>query len=319
MAVMMFSSCHDEPDPSVPENPSEETVTILGEWIDDIGVANCFTATVLHSDGTCSTEFGVSWPDQFSSAYYKFDQEFSYNKDSYSIFGYSPLAQENVTQEFKINHLDQLTLIASDASTGESSPLSRVIDTYNLKVGESRLFESRDYNLDPYEYTSFDEGIASVDKNGRISANRRGVSFIKAHTTLGNAVIRVVVTDEGKIIDDYTKWIFKSVNEVEQAYGKNRSLLDDNDHGLVYAYFPIDPIVEYLWFDVKFQEVYWVQLGLRDYYHMIDVKKQFDRDYKFIGEDDKSYHYSAIYGETKCYIILKKEGGEILILANLDD
>lgn len=244
-AGALFASCSEDENSKAPEfSPS-----IIGEWFEDAseGDAQLYSTTEIKEDGTLSMWFGYASSPQ--SLYFTYDGTYSYNDEKLTQRYVSPITGDNTTEEYDVKAVDDYTLTLYAENVATTSTHHRIVNTYNMSVGESKAFSVNDTNFDATSYSSTNNSIAQVDGSGNIVAMKRGMAFICANSSIGTAVIRVVVTDPDNVIDDFMSFIGSSITEVEKVYGRNYievpsiptertyALLDETTESVVFQHF----------------------------------------------------------------------------------
>ena len=212
-AFICLSSCESDDDsPTIPRE------NIIGEWFMDLGDASKvnFNDVVLASDGTFT-----DWEVNIG------------NGTNYDILGkgtyiYDGMIKIRDTTEYdrhqyyqvwKINSVTKYTLDVTDASIFRREVMHRVVDTYRMNIGDNKQWNVNDAGFNALSYVSCDDKIATVDASGMITAKKRGTSFIRAISESEEAVIKVVVVDANNVIDDYTRFVGKKIDNLVDYLG----------------------------------------------------------------------------------------------------
>lgn len=167
----------------------------------------------------------------------------------HSVQGKYIIKDNNITTEFSINQGGQSTssLKVTNGLTF-SAPLHRFSEDYTLYfnriVGEITLTVDSIVdieadvrkNIEAYAaqlaeikgYEMSDEAIASVDESGHVTGKLIGVTFLKVETSVGTAVLKVSVSDNNELWNDYSKVLGKGFDEVEHLLGKHYAFKNDS-------------------------------------------------------------------------------------------
>mgnify|MGYP002623918853 CR=1 FL=1 len=224
---------------------------VVGRWyaennVDD-PVFNMYAEYVFTADGVI-----------YADEYRKIN---GFRRDS--IQGKYSIKDNNITTEFSINQGGQstsslkvtngLTFAASFHRFSEDYTL-----TFNRVVGEIMLTvdtmvnvkDELQHNIEtcsaqPTEikgYEMSDESIASVDDSGLVTTKLIGVTFLKVITSAGTAVLKVSVSDENNLWNDFSQVLGKDFSEVEHLLGKHYAFRNDTLFRYYYDNYYIDSV-----------------------------------------------------------------------------
>lgn len=210
IACLAITGCHDDEDKG---KTIQIRGTIVGDWLNDQSNGNTklFAVNSYHEDGT--VEQCLVWINKAQNTY-----DFSngtYRCDNITYTEY----YDNNNTSFDVQYMDGYSMIISNSDLGVFETMNRIVNTYDMVVGEEQLYVIEDMDFVPTEYVSTDPVIASVDDSGLIHAVKQGMAFIKATSSLGTAVIRVNVTDPHNIIDDFASYMGASIEVIKNIYG----------------------------------------------------------------------------------------------------
>ena len=170
---------------------------------------------------------------------------------------------------------------------------ARLLDNVTLKPGES---DSPEYNIlvktDIKGFKSHDTKIALVDPtSGQITGVKAGHTYVDIMTSLGTAVIEVVVFDTDNMFDDYSYAFGKTIPEIVELLGENYDYRDDNN-GLIYL------SDDYLIDEIRFitgaydkTHVEFVQLGLNNNISSNAIINHLSEKYSALSNSDGVYNY----------------------------
>ena len=212
-ALICISSCkNDDDSPTIPRE------NIIGEWFMDLGDANKvnFNDVVLASDGTFTDwEVNIGYGtnlDILAKGTYIYD-------GMIKIRDTTEYDRHQYYQVWKINSVTKYTLDVTDISIFRREVMHRIVDTYRMNIGDNKQWIVNDAGFNALSYVSCDDKIATVDASGMITAKKRGTSFIRAISESEEAVIKVVVVDDNVVIDDYTRFVGKKLDNLVDYLG----------------------------------------------------------------------------------------------------
>ncbi|MBQ7426749.1 MAG: hypothetical protein IJV20_05815 [Prevotella sp.] len=198
ISCAVFCSCEDD----------FESVKypIEGEWFyDESGVGQISRTTIQFSnDGLFKrqdTEVGISSNSIISS-----EGIYSY-KEKLDIVYTTSYDQRHHHAVWRVVNADNYSLTIYDESQSRQYVYCRVVDTYTMTIGESKQCNVDDGMFKTVRYHSCDENIANVDDSGMITAVKRGTTYIKCISDIGEVVIRIVVSDPHRVMDDYVQYV----------------------------------------------------------------------------------------------------------------
>lgn len=248
LVLVPMASCSDDDDT---DNGSDiQYRSIVGEWYSDFGMdvegSMDWGISAIYNDGTTdgflahvSKEEGYLIPvegtykisgKKYSQAITMFGETETSILDILSIGMYDIRLFNNENQMLDISH--------------------RILDTYNLQVGETHDMLINDPDFVVMEYRSDNEKVATISPNGTIEALRVGTAYVSAVSKKGTAVIRVVVTNPVTGIDDFMAYMFENVDVATQAYGtlyKDLEYADGSGYNMRH-YYMLDENVEEIGF-----------------------------------------------------------------------
>lgn len=138
---------------------------------------------------------------------------------------------QNVSE---IQDLNSLKFITKNKEYGDMQYLRivgivtpHVGDTLNLDVQQAiNSYSSQAVTI--VSCTIADDAIASMDEEGVLTAKLIGVTYLKVETSIGYAVIKISVTDNQNLWNDFSKGLGKSFEEVEKLFGKHYAFKNDS-------------------------------------------------------------------------------------------
>ena len=275
VSCLCIMSCQEKMDDINSE--AEIRGTIVGEWLEDqsSGDTKLYVASKWNEDGT--SEGLLVFVNKTESVYDFHEGYYTYNNRVLTDNQYSDGL--SITNVYNLMYLDGYSMTTYHAESATMGTSHRIIDTYDMNVGDSHLFVVGDMDFIPTEYSSLDKSIATVDEDGMIHAIRRGSTFIKAMSSLGIAVIRVNVTDPENVIDDFSKFMGASIDDVKKVYGSNYE--DFNNGTLVERHYNIaDELIQSAVFMYFARKVFYVNITLRETVDFEAILSSFRQKYE---------------------------------------
>lgn len=95
-------------------------------------------------------------------------------------------------------------------------------DTINVTTEALQNIEA--YTSKPVEikkYSMNDYAIASINDDGLLTAKLIGITYLKIETSIGNAVLKVSVSDNDNLWNDYSRFLGRDFDDVEYILGKH--------------------------------------------------------------------------------------------------
>ena len=127
------------------------------------------------------------------------------------------------------------SLSFSVSSDGADSDFMRIVGLLTLHVGDTvnidlqkafELYTSKEPEILSYAMT--DDAIASVDESGHLIAKLIGATYLKIKTSVGTAVLKVSVSDEANLWNDFSQVLGKDFNAVERILGNRYAFRSDS-------------------------------------------------------------------------------------------
>ena len=236
ICILSLFACNKE-DNVEPLNYEDSSFCVVGRWYAESNVDdplfNMYAEYVFTADGVI-----------YADEYRKIN---GYRRDS--IQGKYSVKENNITTEFSINLGGQSTssLNVTNGLTFSAS-FHRFSEDYTLNfnrvVGEIMLMVDSTVNVEatvqqnieaytaqPVEikgYEMSDEAIASVGKSGLVTGKLIGVTFLKVKTSAGTAVLKVSVSDNNDLWNDFSQVLGKGFDEVEHLLGMHYAFKNDS-------------------------------------------------------------------------------------------
>lgn len=286
-------SCGDEDDEysNAPQKKS-----IVGEWYSDNSSADKIARSVnkYESDGTYSYEILISSQKEGLN-------EKSTGSSTYVINGNELKEYGEVGGTYKIIEQNEFMMTLSNNQLGAVETLYKIIDTYSIERGNVSSYDFSGIGITPISFTTSDSCIATVAANGEITAVKRGTAYITARFTSGAVVIRVNVTDENNMTDDFSENLNLSIEDIVNKFGESH-FIPESGNGLVYYMgdWEINEINFY------FNDLGKVESIIVQYWSDINMKaidESFKKKYSLSESNDSYNIYKDSKGKINYFII----------------
>lgn len=275
---VMLTGCTDNSETEI--NGESESYPIVGEWLEDqsYGDRKALYTLNIKADGTTEMWQGLS--NQSNSLYYSYSGTYTYDGSTLVQRHISPIDNSNVTEKYEVMSIGKYDMITYYAQLTSTSFLHRIINTYEMQVGEVKTFQPADMILGASSYSSTNSFVATVN-NGSIVANKRGIAFIYVDSPEGRAAFRVVVKDPDNYVDDCIPFLRLQVNDVVSMFGSEYSLLIDNSTGIQsIRYNQIDELIESVTFSYTAKNmVNDIVVRIRESADLTKIRKSLDNKY----------------------------------------
>lgn len=83
-------------------------------------------------------------------------------------------------------------------------------------------------NVKVVSYSMTDDAIASIDDDGVLIPKLIGVTYLKIETSIGNAALKISVSDNQNLWNDFSQGLGKSFDEVEKIFGNHYAFKSDS-------------------------------------------------------------------------------------------
>lgn len=288
-ATVLLAACSSDDDSfNVPgaENFSREM--IVGEWFEPAG-EGLFGISYYKADGSITSTYvrasKKEWMYLTWSGYWEFSDGILTSVTDVNHSGLMSYNTKGVTKTIK------LTKYEFEGSSLDAELLSggyRIVDTYQMNVGETRMAIINDSEFVPQEYTSVSYHVASVNDDGTIEARHLGTTYIMIKSSIGTAVIRVVVNDNANDFNDALQSLGLSVQSITKEYGQIYIERTQEDGSTIrHYYLPDDKVM-----DIR------MQMDADGYVNVVEqffslnitsdeVRESLNRKYDFLYSEDK--------------------------------
>lgn len=306
-SAIIFSSCSDDDD-----NQSNTTeLGYLGGWYLDWSTPGkvMWNEMNFHADGTfdyctitTSLKEETALKEKATSTYTKNGNVLS------CLYNWS--YGSSSTEKLEITYLDKYTCTMVNQAYGVEESYSRIIDTYYLNVGDQTSFQYNDSEFEADTYTSSDEDIIKVSETGKMTAVKRGTTYVTARAAVGAVTIKVIVTDQQYATDEYGDDIGLSKEQVIKKYGEN--YLESKKNNCL-LYYPGNRDISALTF--YFNAHGYVKYVYAQYWQGTDFSKiiqSFDKKYNRIGKEENGFN-SFYTSNTECTYYLFTDASTSLV------
>ena len=194
---------------------------MVGTWLENqSGDGNYLLGIdTYRPDGTFSAWMAlVTKTDNVLMSY---DGQYTVSGNVMTVNYVSPLTGLSTQEKYEVRSLDDYKLVRYYAANSSTAESHKVVDTFDMKVGDERTISLADANIQPTAFTSLTPGVATVDGSGKVTAKKRGLTFVTVQSPSGDVVVRVDVSDPDNVIDDIFAFMGEDISRVENVYGTN--------------------------------------------------------------------------------------------------
>lgn len=237
MAFVLLTACSSDDDSyHVPGTENFSRDMIVGEWYEPLGEGS-YTIVNYNADGSLNaTEIRADkqdWKHSPNNGYWEYsDGRFTVVTTGSS----SGLLNGNNKAVYQMKNLTKYEIQLSSLDLDLISGDYRIVDTYQMNVGQSRQAIVNDGDFVPQEYSTVNYHVASVDNAGKIEARHLGTTYILIKSSIGTAVIRVVVNDSENDFDDVLQIMGSPLLTVTKEYGKMYTYSETEDGIIILQY-----------------------------------------------------------------------------------
>lgn len=283
--------------------------SIVGEWFADNNTSIQMNLRTLSLTDSGDFSYWNSVVSRGLNNTEKWEGSYTYNSGNLSII-YSELGSNaRINSNWRVNNVGKYEMDVFDTSSSTTIKYHKIVTTFNMAVGESKNFHISDAEYSPVTFKSSNEKVATVNSSGIIKAIKRGTSYIRSIAPIGEAVIRIIVTDPNNVVDEYEKYIGLNYMNVVNDYGRI-SLEGQTERGYsILKYDVLDDIAK----QVNFR--YWgnnrinrIIVQFQDDVEISKIIKSFDSKYdKLSSKDEKQHFYRCFYGDEVIDIDINEE------------
>lgn len=309
LLVMGLSGCSDDDD--IGRSYSEYEDAVIGEWYPAIEYNDYYQERYTFEFG----KDGSYWVMSSAATIDGFDYDIGYG--TYSLNGKT--LKESFTMnnmlysgDYEIRSIGKYVMHLFLRSNYLEETDYRIVETVHIKVGESDKAFINDPDFVPENFFSDDKRVVEVDNAGNFLAKRQGTAYILVRSSLGTAVIRVVV-EADTYVDDFIAYMDEPISKATNAYGnlfgeepfedtdlirRNYYLIDDKVQQVIFIYNQ-NGIVERV--HMKLRE-------LSDFDKVMDV---FYKKYQYEAEQGDLHYFSTTKSARKVSISVGETSGDI--------
>ena len=324
IAIVLLASCSksdddntgggsggETPQPGTPDYAS----LIVGEWFVNQDTGNSFNSgfTQFNSDGTFSSTLIQASLD--ASDYSSWSGTYKVTGNTFSQEYNSAYDGKYVSATYEIRRITKYDMELYYKALGMYEQSHKIVDTYQMKVGETREVKINDPEFTPITYSSYDKKVATVSTTGTIAAVKRGVSYIQVSSSLGIAVVRVVVTDPDNFLDDMVPYLGENIADASAVYGTAYVEQDQGDGRIMRHYFLVDELMRQVgfYYDSSSKLVSSIIVAFRHSVEISKIKASFDKKYELYGyADDGDEVYTTTKNDVIVYIRINHDLGTIM-------
>jgi hypothetical protein len=172
---------------------------------------------------------------------------------------------------------------------------THVGDTIHLNVQQA-VDSYTSQNVKVISYSMTDEAIASIDDEGVLTPKLIGVTYLKIETSIGNAALKISVSDEQNLWNDFSQGLGKSFDEVEKIFGKHYAFKSDS-----MRYFYDNPYVDSVDIYRHYNIVDSIVMTFKDNVEESEIIYYIDKKLAYV-DDTLSYRW---YTDNENYLLSK--------------
>jgi|GEM_PF-6428716 len=229
--IFMLFACNNE-DSIESINFEDSSYGVVGRWYTDT-VRTDNSKLDMFAEYTFTTD-GAVYVDEYRSWNgYKRDER----RGTYSIEGnrfISNMGSDKGISGSELVNLNSLTFTTSSKDYG-SMQFLRIVGIVTPHVGDTLRIDVQQavdsftsQNVKIVSYSMTDDAIASIDDDGVLTPKLIGVTYLKIKTSIGNAALKISVSDEQNLWNDFSQGLGKSFDEVEKIFGKHYAFKSDS-------------------------------------------------------------------------------------------
>jgi len=229
MTFVLLTACSSDSDRyEVPGAENFSRDMIVGEWYEPAG-EGAHIIVNYNADGSLNATHVIAnklnWNRSPINGYWEYSDGLWTVVTQYENPGLLNNNNKAVNRVIKLTKYEiQISSLDMDLIAGDY----RIVDTYQMNVGESRQAIVNDNDFKPQEYSTVNYHVASVDDDGKIEARHLGTTYILVKSSIGTAVIRVVVNDSANDFDDAMPIMGTPLLTVTKEYG---NIYNEKDQG----------------------------------------------------------------------------------------
>ena len=292
LLLMPMAGCSDDDDS--PDGNNSFDYSIVGEWYTETGKSvNGIKEQGIsqyNSDGTWHGS--VVYIDALHNQNVSIDGTYRITGKTFiqtmNMFG------ETSTSTYNIQSLGKYDLMMYFPE-GEMIDLShRIVDTVHMQVGQSDNVQINDPDFMPMEYSSSDEDVVDIAATGTFQTKRAGTAYLSVVSSIGTAVIRVVVTDPETYIDNFVRYLGEERSTVTNAYGNLYYDIDLGNGVINQQYALIDDNINEVTFCYSANRVDSIDLWLNETADIDNILTAFSNHYSYLTDYNGVYYFRTM-------------------------
>lgn len=221
LALFLLAACSSDDDSYyVPGSENFTRDMIVGEWFEPAGEGAYGIGHYKEDGSLTSTMIRATkndWMNTVDEGYWDYSDGLLTVVTNLQHKG---ILNTNTKGVYRMIKVTKYEIQASSLDMDFISGGYRIVDTYQMNVGESRQAIINDREFVPQDYSSLSYHVASIDENGNIEARHLGTTYILIKSSIGTAVIRVVVSDSANVFNDALQVLGLPVQTITKEYGQ---------------------------------------------------------------------------------------------------
>lgn len=234
--ILLIACSSDDETDTIPGSENFTRDMIVGEWFQPAG-DGAYTIGCYNEDGSLN-----------SCMIYATNKEWVYTKNKgnwdfsdglltvVSTISHSGILNTTAKAVYRPIKLTKYELQESSLDVDLVSESYRIVDTYQMNVGETRKVIIDDNDFVPQEYSTVSYHVASVESDGIVEARHLGTTYILIKSSIGTAVIRIVVNDSANDFNDALQSMGLPIQAITKEYGQKYTeiTLEDGKNARLY-------------------------------------------------------------------------------------
>ena len=304
LLVFGICSCEDKEDTPVYD--------ITGEWIDAHSDLSQTSITTIEFTKEGKFNKWTAHVSKESHSTIKDVGTFTNNGKVdivYSIKNLDQYYPRRLHEVWRIIDIGKYKLHIYDEKNGIEQTYHKVAETIDMGVDAFRTIKINDDDIHVIEYKSCDERIARVNDNGVINAVKRGTTYIRIISSEGELAVKVTVSDNNNIIDDYAKYIGEPVSYGNNDLGDLYTNNPQQDGSTTIEYNIIDDVIKRVYINYFDEYRVWSIKGVfLDDTNVAKIINSFDKKYEKRDSESPHLHkYLSLLAEHGIEIIINDE------------
>lgn len=293
LLLLPLVGCSEDDDEPTSLNTDWENYAV-GEWFSDLGEPvksiKEVSISTYKNDGTW---FGsLAHVDAYSS--YNITVDGTYRISGKQFIQTATMFGETSTYSYQIISLGKYDWLMYFPETEMTDLAHRIVDTIHMEVGQTDYVQINDPDFYPMEYTSNDEEVVEIAATGTFQTKRAGTAYISVVSSIGTAVVRVVVTDPETHIDNFVRYLGEDKSLVTNAYGNICFNYDFGDGTTYQGYDLIDSNISSIGFSYTDNRVDSIDVWLTGTAEIDKIQSAFEKAYTYLTEFGGVVYYRTM-------------------------